>query len=448
MTQAIWSTSHGRFLETTEVAGTQITRLGVHVDPMLAVLAPLWRLWPSPLMLVTVQALAVASGAVPVYWLARKHLSSESVAALLALTYLAYPSLQWAALNEFEPLALAVPLVLAAIWYLDEDRLGPFVLVAVPAAACGEMMPIVIGGLGLWYALRTRRWLRGLGIFAAGAAWTAIALLVIIPHFSHGPSPFYGRYADVGGSPAGIARTMVTHPLRIVDAVVTYQDLAFVLALTLPLLGLFLLAPTLLLAAVPELAMSLLSQRGSDLWIGANVVTPDIPILIAASIFGIARLGRHAERASKIVLPTAIFCTVLIGPGSLAAKLLSGPPPDSSAARHLRTENEALSLIPPTASVSATNHLGSHLSTRRFVYSFPVLRRADWIVVDAKDPWLPLAPDLKRRAGYAVPVRDMISDKRRLQSLLSGLRKNPRWVLVYSRDEVVVFRRSASRAKA
>ena len=43
MVQAVWSTTNGRPLETTDGAtGEQIVRLGVHVDPFLVLLAPLW----------------------------------------------------------------------------------------------------------------------------------------------------------------------------------------------------------------------------------------------------------------------------------------------------------------------------------------------------------------------------------------------------------------------
>ena len=78
MTQAVWATAHGHFLEVTNLAGQQTSRLGSHFDPILAALAPLWLAWPSPDMLVTVQAIAVALGALPVFWLARKHLGSAA----------------------------------------------------------------------------------------------------------------------------------------------------------------------------------------------------------------------------------------------------------------------------------------------------------------------------------------------------------------------------------
>ena len=80
MTQAVWSTANGDLLSVTDVHGEQISRLGSHFDPILAALAPLWWIWPSPELLLVVQAGAVAAGALPVFWLARAHLDSERTA--------------------------------------------------------------------------------------------------------------------------------------------------------------------------------------------------------------------------------------------------------------------------------------------------------------------------------------------------------------------------------
>ena len=79
MVQPVWSTAHGRPLEVTNGAtGEQMTRLGQHVDPILALLTPLWVVAPTPLTLVAVQVVAVSLGALPVYWLARRHLSRSA----------------------------------------------------------------------------------------------------------------------------------------------------------------------------------------------------------------------------------------------------------------------------------------------------------------------------------------------------------------------------------
>ena len=123
MVQAVWSTAHGHPLQVTNLRGAQVSRLGAHVDPILVVFAPLWRLWPNPSLLLTVQAVAVAVGALRLFWLARKHLDSDAGALGFALAYLVFPATEWMTLNEFHPVALACPLLLFAICYLDEDRL-------------------------------------------------------------------------------------------------------------------------------------------------------------------------------------------------------------------------------------------------------------------------------------------------------------------------------------
>jgi len=176
MVQAVWSTAHGDPLAVTDLQGDQIVRLGAHVDPILVLLAPLWRLWPSPNMLLTVQATAVALGAIPVFWLACKHLTSERAALGFALAYLLYPAGQWMTLSDFHPVALACPLLLFAFWYLDEGRLLPFGLCAAVAALGKEHVPLAVAGLGVWYAVSRGKRFAGALIAAAGVA-AAVASL-------------------------------------------------------------------------------------------------------------------------------------------------------------------------------------------------------------------------------------------------------------------------------
>src|SRR6185295_11031610 len=49
----------------------------------------------------------------------------------------------------------------------------------------------------------------------------------------------------------------------------------------------------------------------------------------------------------------------------------------------------AIALVPDGAPVSATNRIAGRLSERRYVYSAPVLGRADWVVIDDTDAWIP-----------------------------------------------------------
>lgn len=429
MVQAVWWTAHGHPLRMTNLHGEQISRLAAHVDPILALFGPLWWIWPSPDVLLVTQALAVAAGAWPVFLLARKHLASPRAGLGFALAYLLYPATGWLTLNEFHPVALATPLLLYAFWYLDNDRLLAFALCAVAAAACKEEIGLVAAGFGVWYALDRRRWLAGTAIAALGLAWSAIAIAVVIPHFhATGESDFYGRYSEVGGSAGGIVKTAFTHPLRILDAAFSARDLRYLLELTAPLAALCVLAPLVLVAALPELAINLLSAATTQTSIHFHYTAGLIPPLVIAAVFGAKRLGRWAVPVAALVVLTALAGNYRLGPIPGWRHVPGGETFQATAARvtdHDRIAERALALIPKSAVVSATNTLGAHLSARRRVLSFPFVQDATWIAADETQP------------GYAdryAPVPTAVE--------LAALRRNPDWRLVFEQDGVLVFNRA------
>jgi len=377
MVQAVWSTAHGHFLQVTNLHGAQVSRLAAHVDPILVVFAPLWWLWPSPSLLLTAQAIVVALGALPLFWLARKHNDSEHVALGFSLAYLLFPATEWMTLNEFHPVALACPLLLFAIWYLDEDRLQPFALFALLAALTREEIPLVIAGLGVWYAVGRRRWLAGGAIAAAGVIWTVVAIQVVIPHFNHGSgSTFYHRYDAVGGSAAGIVHKAFSDPGRLLSVAFDHRGTHYLIDLVLPIAALSVLAPLLLVALLPELALNLLSSVGAQTSIHFHYTAGEIPILLAAAAIGAGRLGRWAGAAATVAVVAAIAGNYVLGPlpawrflpggATLQATSAEVSPHDRLAARELR-------LIPLRVPVTATNSLGAHLSARERFFRFPYL---------------------------------------------------------------------------
>ena len=425
MVQAVWSTAHGHPLRVTGLHGKQISRLAAHVDPILVLFAPLWRIWPSPDMLLVAQAVAVAAGAFPVFALARKHLSSERAALGFAFVYLLLPAVEWLTLNEFHPVALACPLLLFAFRYLDDDRLVPFAVFALLAAAAKEEVALVVAGFGVWYGIARRRQEAGAAVVAAGAAWFAVAVGVVVPHFNHGStSSFYSRYRDVGGSPGGVLRTAVTHPGRLLGKAFDERGLRYLADLAVPLAGLFLLAPLLLVAALPELALNLLSDTKTQQSIHFHYTAGLIPPLVVASVLGAARLARGSRRRAVAISVLAV--AVALGANVWLGALFKGY---VSVSRHDRIATRALRLIPPNAVVSATNTLGAHLSARRRILSFPLRADARWIAVDAT------------RLSYG----DHSSGGRRAKAALTRLRRDQGWRVVFARDGVFVFRRVGAR---
>jgi uncharacterized membrane protein len=430
MVQAVWSTAHGHPLQITGLRGDQISRLGAHFDPILAAFAPLWLLWPSPDVLLVAQALAVALGALPVFWLARKHLGQERAGLGFALAYLIYPPTEWLTLNEFHAVALACPLLLFAIWYLDEGRLLPFAAFAAVAATTKEEIAFVVAGLGIWYALAHRRWLTGAAVAVAGVAAALVAIEVVIPHFNRaGTSSFFTRYSEVGSTPGGVVHTALTDPWKIVTTALTGRGLGYLARLVLPLGLLVVLAPLALIAALPELAVNLLSAATTQTSIRFHYTAGLIPVLLAAAVFGAARLQRLRPglRVATGAVVLGLVSSYLLGPIPVWRYFPGGQSHQARAAdvtEHDRIASRALRLIPHDAVVSATNSLGAHLSARRRVLSFPYLQDARWIAADETAP------------GYADRLAPLPTAVQ-----LSWLRRNPEWRLVFERDGILIFQR-------
>jgi len=211
-----------------------------------------------------------------------------------------------------------------------------------------------------------------------------------------------------------MAHKLVTDPMAFVHAVASTHKAFYLVLLLVPLLGLSLLEPLLLLGAVPDLAINLLSSSSGQTSIGFETTAGIVPFVIAAAVFGAARFGRRSEGLSLGVFAAtaavAILSPILLLPGDIGAL---GSPLVSAKAH-------AVGLIPDGVPVSASNQLGGHLSERRFITTFPWGVQSRWIIVDINDHTLHI-PGFKRQ------VRKYAADKA--------------WRIVYSSHGVTVLHR-------
>jgi uncharacterized membrane protein len=343
------------------------------------------------------------------------------------VAYLLFPATQFNAFTPssgFHSISFGVPLILFAIWFLDNDRFAPFALCALAAASTKEEVGAAVGCLGLWYAARTGR--RGVGflIFGLGAVLTAVELLVLVPHFSApGYSPFAERYAQAGGSTTAIVTNVFVHPIRMLEIILNAHKVVYLLLLLCPLLGLSLLEPLLLLGAAPDLAINLLSNKGTSTILASSYTAGILPFVFAAAIFGMSKLRFRSEQISFAAL-CGVFSISLYSPILITAHMLKEPLGDS-AVRSARAH--AIHLVPAGAAVSTTNLLGGYVSARRSVAIFPSLGAARWLLLDTNDNFT---------------VADLPA------SATSWMEHHPAWRVVYSSAGVYVLHRTPLREVA
>ena len=89
-------------------------------------------------------------------------------------------------------------------------------------------------------------------------------------------------------------------------------------------------------------------------------------------------------------------------------------------------------MIAMGAPVSASNRVGAHLAARRYLYVLPKIGKAEWIVLDTADRWLPddRLPALVERSQAEI------------DALRARIDADPAWRRVLVEDGVYVFRRT------
>ncbi len=445
MVQAVYNTAHGHFLEITtgELQPRQMSRLGSHVDPILALFALPWLVWPSPTMLLVLQAAIVATGAWPAYRLGTRVLRDPRAGGLLAGAYLLYPALGFLVLNEFHPVALATPLLLWAFLCVEEGRwlwAAPFLVLA---AACKETVPLVIALMGLYFALRKRS-LWPLVLTVLAGAYFVVAVWVIIPHFNGDQSAFIARYGEYGSGATEVVKHALADPVQTAADLTSASNLTYWLHLLWPFGFAALLSPLTALIAAPEYLLNALSSVGFQRRIEFHYTALEIPFLFAAAVLGLARLWRwlggglgrkEAAMRGQLVSREALALLVLLC--ALAGNFFLGPLPfslpgaafdghDYAKTSHDLVLDQAVALIPAEATVSVNNNVGAQLAARRVSYVFPYFAAADWVVVDTRHPWF---YDRENRRLHEQALGRLVLD-RSFQN-------------VFAQDGVYVFKRVA-----
>jgi uncharacterized membrane protein len=402
MVQAVWSTAHGHLLEVTDSSGQQISRLGSHVDPILVAFVPFWWVFPTPKLLLVAQPLIVATGAVPVYWIGRRWIGDWRVAAACSGAYLLYTPLQWSVVFDFHAVTLATPLLLWCIWAIEARRPVLVAVFATLSVFTKEEVGIAVAGLGLWVLVHHRRMRMAACLIAGGLVWTAICIGVVLPHFAPGgASPFISRYGGLGSSTGSILRSVLVHPGHAVRMLVSVGRLRYLWDVLAPLLFLPLLSPLILVAAVPELLLNMLSHDPTQYSIFYQYTAVITPFLIAAMIGGIAWARRRYGRAGRVARRPWAVVVGLLAAGVISEFLLSPLPvghaiPGGSTRAsdqytvtpHDSALTRVIAMIPAGVPVSATNPAAGRLSARLHVYTWPVIGDAQWVLVDIIRPWL------------------------------------------------------------
>ena len=292
--QAIWSILHGPFNHQTIcniVSDTNcyslngVSRFAIHFEPILLPISLVYQVFSDPKTLLVLQTLVVASGAFPAFWLARLRLRNELVAVGIAVLYLLYPALQQAEVFDFHAVTLTAALLMFTLYFMYTRRTVWLFVFAILSMACKEEIPLVIAFFGLWSILFQQRWRSGLALVGLSVAWLALVLLAYHVASPTGHPLLGSRYSYLGSGPLQILRNILTHPRSLLyQHVLEHQHRQYIIILLAPAAFLPLLAPWVLVLAVPSMAVNLFSSDPNQ-YLGIFQYSAEIvPVLIFSTI--------------------------------------------------------------------------------------------------------------------------------------------------------------------
>ncbi len=442
MDQALWNTLHGHFLEDTRQdvdssTAHQAPRLTDHVEPIFAAVSLSYLVYDGVEAILVLQSVVIALGALPIFWIARRRLKSEWGALAFAGIYLLFPALQAANLAEFHADTLAPAPLLFAYNYAEERAWKRFALFSFLALTVKEQIPLLVAAVAVWAAVRAMdrgpttadgrpqtkderrpttddrrprityhreasQWdasritfyvsrftftlpIIPLIVTVISLLWFAVALFIIVPHFSPaGSSVYIGRYP--------CASQAIKNPLTaipdLVGCVLMPDKIAYVIGLLASTGFIALLDPIALLIGSPAVLMNVLSSFPGQ-YSGAYYYSATVaPFFVLAAIGGagtasdwLARRWHWAHARASVILPVLLLALAYHAQAGYAP--FGGEffwPPTTP---HQQLLARLTSQIPREVPVSTTSPLFPHLSHRRFLYRFPqTIQDAEYILLD------------------------------------------------------------------
>ena len=375
--QAVWHLS--RFETPASTISGFPNILGDHFYPIVALLAPLYWIAPSPQTLIVAQSILLGSSIVPVFRFARRRLPFGTTMAL-CVAYGLFWGMQRTAMSDVHEMAFAPLFVAAAILALDRRRWGQLWLTSIGLLLVKEdLIPMVAAfGAYLWWQGERRH---GIALIVVGVVGFFAIIGLVIPWFG-GPGEWThaGAFQGVLREPWMLPAMVVTPPQKLVTL--------------LCWIGPFLFLPVLSrygLLLVPVMLERLLSTDVRHFGTGFHYSAPLAPILAMTASDGLARVrewvGPHRRGMLRAALALIVIACATV-PGHqpilrLARARQYAPRP------YRDTAMRALARIPPDAVVVAQSSLLPWLSQRRDIYLLDQhAPDAQYVIASTHlDPW-------------------------------------------------------------
>lgn len=401
MDQVVWNTAKGKIFQFSDPDGIKtISRLAFHADFFLVLLSPFYWITETPKILLLLQTIALGSGSIFIFFIAKKLIKNEIAACICSIIYLLNPSMHYANLYDFHSATFATTFILASYYYFLIKKRGLFFLFLILAALTKEHVWIIVGLLSIYSAIKSP-W-KKISIFFSIFSFITFYILVwnIIPLFRNSNHFALSFYSSIGNSPTQIIKNSILSPSIILPLLFQQNKIIYLLQLFIPVGFISFFSPLILIFSLPDLLINMLSNNNQFTQIYYQYTATITPFIFISAIYGILSFKRFFRKISVISISFFILIMTIVGAYNY------GPLPGAKNPNiKMFTDilpykdyiNYSLGMISPYAKIAATNNIGAHLTHRDDIYTIPIgIDDADTIVFLFTDKFSLPSPKILR----------------------------------------------------
>lgn len=397
----MWNLIRGSWFKASPVLGRTGSHIQYHATFIAYLFAPFYALYQHSESLLILQATLAGLGALPIYLLTKRRLGGWAGLAV-TYAYVVHAPLHGPIFYDFHFITTAPFWVGWVLYSFEAERKGWLVFTFICALLVREEISATLSMAALLYLMMGRRprWAIAGGLLAA-FYFVAVKFVIMPLHRSAGPDKqtfawiFAGLIAPGESGLVGVVRTILTNPVFTLASLLDTDKLIYVLKTFGPLLLLPLRGRLTWILFLPCAIFTLLSTGYKPLiQTYFQYTSTYTSYLFFAAVLAMTQLGSGAEgRIRRAAALSALFATATVFSFNQGAIFqhnsfvggftqVSFTRTEADKAR-LQNLKELIAMIPPRASVAATEMEAPHVSNRPDCFTMRFgADRADYLLVN------------------------------------------------------------------
>ncbi len=437
-TRAVYDYAHFHFnyAEIFKVQKENI--LGDHFDPILILISPLYYIFGTYVLLV-VQVAFIHVGAIGVYKVAMQQLQNKKLALITIASFLSFYGVFSALSFDVHTNVFAAMLIPWLFYFFMHAKWRNVFIVSALILLCKENMALwlIFIGFGLVWLYYKEKQKRNIALIISliSIIYFVCITMVVMPSLALSGSYAHMHYSILGNGFGEILSNLFKHPLAAIAVLFknhslnsTYNYYKIETHIFVLLSGGFLLflKPQYLLMLIP-IYFQKMFHNTPTIWSVAmhyNIEFAPILILCFITVLPIIKSEKKKLLFSCIYLILSVAVTIRLCDHTIGFV-------DKARIRFYQVDHyqsdfdtqvvySDLKKIPTNAVVSAENMFVPHLTDRKMVYQYPIVKNAQYILLSDDDHSYPLATD-------------------KMLKQIDSLRSSANWHLLPTNNHVYLF---------